>query len=167
MVPTKASEASEADDGNEDNEANEANNDNKDDEGHASNEDNKSYEHHEEGQDELEDNEEDAATSQEPPKKAVKSAATGKAKAAPALPTSPLFAGPHKSFSALLKSDLIVLSPVARDAKAVQDLPVEMVGHDLVTDAVKPPFINQGPPACTNCISCSHDCQPAPSGHSD
>jgi hypothetical protein len=39
-------------------------------------------------------------------------------------------------------------------------MPVEQVGHDLVTEASKPPFLNKGPPACTNCISRGHDCKP-------
>ncbi|KAJ7743541.1 hypothetical protein B0H14DRAFT_2637421 [Mycena olivaceomarginata] len=37
---------------------------------------------------------------------------------------------------------------------------VEQVGHNLVTEASKPPFLNKGPPACTNCISRGHDCKP-------
>ncbi|KAJ7811702.1 hypothetical protein B0H14DRAFT_2606372 [Mycena olivaceomarginata] len=39
-------------------------------------------------------------------------------------------------------------------------MPVEQIGHDLVTEASKPPFLNKGPPACTNCISHGHNCKP-------
>ncbi|KAJ7889572.1 hypothetical protein B0H14DRAFT_3429574 [Mycena olivaceomarginata] len=99
----------------------------------------------EEGADEedLEEEEEDATLAS--PKKAAKGAAGGKAKAAPATvlaaPVSPLFAGPP-------------------NRKQVKAMPVEQVGHDLVTEASKPPFLNKGPPACTNCISRGHDCKP-------
>jgi hypothetical protein len=46
-------------------------------------------------------------------------------------------------------------------------MPVEQVGHDLVTEASKPPFLNKGPPACTNCISRGHDCKPCITSHTN
>ncbi|KAJ7803409.1 hypothetical protein B0H14DRAFT_2613352 [Mycena olivaceomarginata] len=46
-------------------------------------------------------------------------------------------------------------------------MPIELVGHDLVTEAAKPPFLNKGPPACTNCISRGHDCQPCNTGRTN
>ncbi|KAJ7825578.1 hypothetical protein B0H14DRAFT_2596528 [Mycena olivaceomarginata] len=46
-------------------------------------------------------------------------------------------------------------------------MPVERVGHSLVTEAAKPPFLHKGPPACTNCISRGHDCQPCETGRTN
>ncbi|KAJ7303800.1 hypothetical protein DFH08DRAFT_825580 [Mycena albidolilacea] len=96
----------------------------------------------EEGADEEDKEEEEEEAT---PKKAAKGASGGKAKAAPATPlapVSPLFAGPPSN------------------RKQVKAMPVEQVSHDLVTEASKPPFLNKGPPACTNCISHGHDCKP-------
>ncbi|KAJ7364487.1 hypothetical protein DFH08DRAFT_798824 [Mycena albidolilacea] len=104
-------------------------------------------------EDDEDEKREEQEACQSSPKKAVKGTAGGKAKAMPAAtpapPVSPLFAGP----------------PLSVDA--VQQLPVERVSHSLVTEAAKPPSLNKGPPACTNCISSSHDCQPAKSGHTN
>ncbi|KAJ7659468.1 hypothetical protein B0H14DRAFT_3540493 [Mycena olivaceomarginata] len=100
----------------------------------------------EEGADDEDEDEEEEEATQAPPKKAAKGAAGGKAQAAPATalaaPVSPLFAGPPSN------------------RKQIKAMPVEQVGHDLVTEASKPPFLNKGPPACTNCISRGHDCKP-------
>jgi hypothetical protein len=43
---------------------------------------------------------------------------------------------------------------------AAQEMPVEQIGHGLITEAAKPPFLNKGPPTCTNCISRGHNCKP-------
>ncbi|KAJ7773540.1 hypothetical protein B0H14DRAFT_2632158 [Mycena olivaceomarginata] len=59
------------------------------------------------------------------------------------------------SLFAVLTSPSPALNP-----KAVKNMPVEQIGHDLVTEAAKPLFLNKGPPACTSCISRSHDCKP-------
>ncbi|KAJ7771899.1 hypothetical protein B0H14DRAFT_3509027 [Mycena olivaceomarginata] len=66
-----------------------------------------------------------------------------KAKAAPA-------AGPRCSHFSALPSD----------PTEVKEMLVEQIGHGLVTEAFKPPFLNKGPPTCTNCISRGHDCKP-------
>ncbi|KAJ7746525.1 hypothetical protein B0H14DRAFT_3514244 [Mycena olivaceomarginata] len=101
--------------------------------------------HDEQEEEEGEAQQEEPEVRKPPPKKAAK----GKAKAAPAPPVSPLFAGPPLS------------------VEAVQVMPVERVGHSLVTEAAKPPFLHKGPPACTNCISRGHDCQPCETGRTN
>jgi hypothetical protein len=127
----------------------------------------------EDGEEQGNEEDEEAAeeeTSKAPPKKAAKGAAAGKAKvapaAAPAPAVSPLFVGPRKS----LVLSLFLAHPIflpALNAEAVQELLVELVGHSLVAEAAKPPFLNKGPPACTNCISRRHKCQPAKTGHTN
>jgi hypothetical protein len=59
------------------------------------------------------------------------------------------------------------LQSTARDPKEVKDMPIKLVGHNLITEAAKPPFLNKGPPACTNYISRGHDCQPCNTGHTN
>ncbi|KAJ7305504.1 hypothetical protein DFH08DRAFT_825004 [Mycena albidolilacea] len=100
----------------------------------------------EEGKDEEDEEEEEEEVIKAPPKKAAKGVAGGKAKVVPATalaaPISPPFAGPPS------------------DPKKVKAMPVEQIGHDLVIEASKLPFLNKGPPTCTNCIPRSHDCKP-------